>query len=142
MINKIDGPSSIRTPQPVRRAAKTRKASGVSFSTHLDETDETESAAAAQGASPLGNVTGVLGIQEVDDALARAAKGKMRAQDLLDKLDGIRMDLLAGSLSKDRLVHLAKVVATRRADVTDPNLAEVLDEIDLRAKVELAKFGG
>jgi hypothetical protein len=32
------------------------------------------------------------------------------------------------------------VVSARRAEITDPHLAEVLDEIDLRAQVELAKY--
>ncbi len=141
MISKIDGTGPIRAPQTVRRTSKARKTSSAGFSKHLGEADDVEGASAAQGTSPLGTVTGVLGIQEVDDALARAAKGKLRAQDILDKLDDLRLELLEGRLSRDKLVHLAKVVNARRVEVSDPRLAEVLDEIDLRAQVELAKFG-
>ncbi len=106
MISKIDGTGPIRAPQTVRRTAKARKTSGkVGLSKHLGEADDVESASAAQGTSPLGTVTGVLGIQEVDDALARAAKGKLRAQDILDKLDDLRLELLGGRLSRDKLLH-------------------------------------
>lgn len=137
MISRIDGPGSIRPPSTVRRTSKTSSVSGPSFSEHLEEA---EGAAAAQGPSALGAVSGVLNIQEVDDALARAARGKLRAEDLLQKLDDIRLDLLSGTLTKASLERLAAVVHSRRAQVDDPKLSEILDEIDLRAQVELAKF--
>ncbi len=140
MINKIDGSGPIRTPPAVRRVAKTNKASSTSFSSHLEGVDESEGVAATSGAQALGAVSGVLGVQEVDDALARAAKGKLRATDLLDRLENLRLDILDGALSVAKLRQLSHIVNTRRPEVTDPHLAEILDEIDLRAQVELAKF--
>ncbi|HAX92138.1 MAG TPA: flagellar assembly protein FliX [Rhodospirillaceae bacterium] len=137
MISRIDGPRNVQTTAPTRRAGKTRSTGGASFSDHLDEAGEVSGASAA---SALGAVSGVLDIQEVDDALARAARGKLRAEDLLDKLDDLRLDLLTGALSKTKLQRLAAVVNSHRAEVNDPRLGEILDEIDLRAQVELAKF--
>jgi len=137
MISRIEGPSSIRSTTPVRRTSKSGRTSGTKFSDHLDETD---GAGAMEGANALGAVSGVLDIQEVDDALARAAKGKLRAEDLLEQLDDLRLDLLEGTLSKTKLVRLAEMVNSRRPDISDPKLVEILDEIDLRAQVELAKF--
>jgi hypothetical protein len=46
---------------------------------------------------------------------------------------------LAGALSRRSLERLTALVATERAHAVDPRLASVLDEIELRAKVELAK---
>jgi len=137
MISRIDGPSSMRPTGPVRRTGKAGSSSDASFSKHLEESDE---ASGVQGASALGAVNCVLDLQEVDDALARAARGKLRAEDLLDKLDDLRMDVLSGSVSPAKLERLSAVVAQRRAEVTDPHLGQILDEIDLRAQVELAKF--
>lgn len=137
MISRIDGPSSLRPTSSVRRTSKSGGTSGSSFSKHLEETDESSS---VHGASALGSVSGVLDLQEVDDALARAARGKLRAEDLLDKLDDLRLDLLSGTLSKTKLQRLSDVVNSHKADVSDPKLGEILDEIDLRAQVELAKF--
>ncbi|MFA6280807.1 MAG: flagellar assembly protein FliX [Bdellovibrionales bacterium] len=137
MINRIDGPRSVQTTTPTRRASKGSSVSKSSFSEHLDSTEE---ASGASGAGALGAVNGVLDIQEVDDALSRAARGKLRAEDLLDKLDDLRLDLLTGALSKSKLQRLADIAHSRRAEVTDPRLGEILDEIDLRAQVELAKF--
>lgn len=137
MISKIDGTGPIRTPQQIRRAAKAGGASGTSFAKQLDESADAGSSQAMSGTAA---VSGVLGVQEIDDALAQASRGKLRALDILDRLEDLRLELLAGTLSKEKLVKLVQVVSSRRGQVTDPRLAEVLDEIDLRAQVELAKY--
>ncbi|MDP9126815.1 MAG: flagellar assembly protein FliX [Pseudomonadota bacterium] len=137
MISKIEGPGGIRSSQPVRRTAKTSAASGTSFAKHLDETDE---ASAAHGVSGTGAISGILGVQEVDDALAHASRGKLRAQDILDRLENLRIELLTGAISKEKLLQLARVVNSHRSKLNDPRLTEILDEIDLRAQVELAKY--
>lgn len=138
MINKIEGPGPIRAPQTIKRTAKAAPASGTSFAKQLDETSE---AGSTHGVSGANAVSGVLGIQEVDDALAHASRGKLRAQDILDRLEELRMELLLGTITKEKLLQLARIVNVRRAQITDPRLAEILDEIDLRAQVELAKYG-
>ena len=136
MISKIEGPGSIRAPQSVKRTAKSSGASGSSFSKHLDETNEVDGTGSVVGTN---SISGVLGVQEVDDALAQASKGKLRAQDILDRLEDLRLELLTGSISREKLLQLTRLVNARRSQITDPRLAEVLDEIDLRAQVELAK---
>ncbi len=137
MISKIEGPGSIRAAQPVKRAAKTSGASGTSFAKHLDESSDADS---VHGVAGTGAVSGVLGVQEVDDALAHASRGKLRAQDILDRLEELRIQLLTGTISREKLLQLARIVSARRAQITDPRLGEILDEIDLRAQVELAKY--
>ena len=140
MISKIDGPGSVRTPSNVRRVAKTGKTGGAGFAKHLEGPDEIEGASAASASTGIGAVEGVLGAQEVDDALAGTAKGRMRAQDILERLEDLRLEILTGTLTQDKLRQLSHVVNLRRPEVTDPRLGEILDEIDLRAQVELAKF--
>jgi hypothetical protein len=137
VISKIEGPGSTRGPQTIKRTGKTAGASGSSFAKHLDETSET---GATHGVSGAGAVSGILGIQEVDDALAHASRGKLRAQDILDRLEDLRLELLGGAISREKLLKLAHIVNVRRSQITDPRLAEILDEIDLRAQVELAKY--
>jgi len=137
VIDRIEGPGIIKTAQPVKRTSKSGSTGGSSFAKHLDDSSDT---GAASGVSATSAVSGVLGVQEVDDALARASRGKMRAEDILDKLDSLRVDILTGAISRDKLLELAHVVHARRLEVTDPALGEILDEIDLRAQVELAKY--
>lgn len=144
MIDKIDGLGSIRGPQATRetrRTVKTTSTSGTAFVKHLDTPSESEAMLAGGGVGNLGAISQLAGLQEVDDALARRKRGKARASDLLDRLDAIRIALLTGSIGKDQLLHLAQMVSARRADVGDPKLTEILDDIELRARVELAKLG-
>ena len=137
MVGKIEGTGPVRTPQQVRRAAKGGSTGGSSFAKQLDESSESSGTQAMSGTNAI---SGVLGVQEIDDALAQASKGKMRANDILDRLEDLRVDLLTGALSREKLQQLAQMVSSRKAQVTDPRLAGVLEEIDLRARVELAKY--
>ena len=60
--------------------------------------------------------------------------------DILDRLDEIRDQILAGAVSKNRLENLAQTLRQRRDKVDDPQLIALIDEIELRAEVELAKL--
>ena len=135
---KVQGPGNIRGNGPVRKAGKAEGTSGGDFAKQIGgEVSGTQGVGAS---SAVGSVSSVLALQEVDDAAARASRGKMRAQEMLDKLDEIRHGLLAGALPRQKLIDLAQVVQSRRVHVDDPHLAQILDEIDLRAQVELAKL--
>lgn len=137
---KVDGPGNIRGQAPTRRAGKAEGAGGAAFAKQLKGTDSAAPASGVSAAAGVHAVSGILAAQEVDDAAARASRGKKRAQDMLDKLDDIRHGLLSGELSADKLVDLSRLVQSRKVAVDDPGLAQLLDEIDLRAQVELAKF--
>ena len=137
MIDKIDGLGGVRATAPMKRPVKTGASGSTSFAKHLDESSEASASGSLSGASA---VSSILGIQEVDDALAHASRGKARANDILDRLDELKMDLLSGSISREKLLQLSRSVSSRRAQITDPRLVAVLDEIDLRAQVELAKY--
>ncbi len=137
MISRIEGPSPLRTTTSVQRTKKSKKSDGAGFSKHLDGAQD---ASGVQSAGALGTVSGVLDIQEVDDALARASRGKLRAEDMLEKLDSLRLELLSGTLAQETVQNLSNMIKERRAEVDNPKLSEILDEIDLRAQVELAKF--
>ena len=135
---KVEGTGNLRGSGSVRRAGKTDSSGGASFAKQL--VGETAAAQGVTGASSVFGVTSVLALQEVDDATARESRGKMRAQDMLDIMEEIRHGLLAGALPAQKLVDLQRVVQSRKVQVDDPKLAEILDEIDLRAQVELAKL--
>lgn len=141
LIDKIEGPGSIRRPQNVQEVRRPTRTKGAGFGKHIDPAQESDNVAATGGIGALGIVGPVLELQEIDDALARTRRGKVRAHDILEKLEDIRLALLTGGLSETRLMQLVRMVSVRRPDIEDSRLAEILDEIDLRAKVELAKLG-
>ena len=127
------------SPGPARSRRVARGAKGAEFS--IQVTGEPASAKRASPASPLGPLEGLLALQEVPEAVHGRSRGVARGHDLLDRLDEVRHALLVGAIPRDRLVELRRRVRARKGDVGDPRLSAVLDEIDLRAAVELAKLG-
>lgn len=121
----------------VRRTGKAGKAGASDFSRLLDETEGT---APAAGTGGIQSVDSVLSVQEVGDREGNARRARERAELMLDRLDDIRHGLLMGAIPNDRLEELAAAVRRQREAVEDPRLVEILDEIELRARVELAKF--
>ncbi len=71
--------------------------------------------------------------------MAKALR-RQRASDILDRLDELRHGLLMGTLTRRDIEKLAQLVRLRREQVNDPRLTEILDQIELRAEVELAKY--
>ncbi len=99
--------------------------------------------AATTGATQsIAQVDALLAIQGAEDPTQGAARKRMRqrANDILDELDGLRDAMLSGSMTLGHMIDVADVVASHREQVTDPELTAIMDEIDLRAQVELAKM--
>lgn len=137
---KIDSSGRIRPASP-QKTGKTGKVSGgTGFADHLD--GGSDSAAPVSPATPTQSVDAVLAIQTVGDATSNAANARARQWgfDTLDQLEQIRTDLLLGAIPKDRLVNLARMVAERRERADDPRLDALLDDIELRVRVEIAKY--
>ena len=100
-------------------------------------------AAGVSGAAGVSSVMGVealLALQDVESPTERKRRSVRRAGNLLDKLDGIKVALLGGELSRSQLDGLARAIREQRSATDDPGLEAVLDEIETRAAVELAKL--
>ena len=63
-----------------------------------------------------------------------------RGHDLLDQLDRLRNALLMGNLTMSQLEQIQKLVSQEKANAATPALQAVLSEIELRARVEIAKY--
>jgi len=87
-------------------------------------------------------VDALLAIQEVEDSTTggRNARGRQWGGEVLDRLEAIRLGLLAGGIPVSELRDIAALVSSQKESVSDPRLQEILDEIELRARVELAKY--
>ena len=95
------------------------------------------------GNVPVHAATGIeaiLALQTVDEPLTGRKKALRRGASLLDMLDDIKTDLLIGRVSAERLDRMAAMLSEMR-ERSEPGLDAVLDDIELRVRVELAKFG-
>lgn len=92
------------------------------------------------GAGGVMGVEALLALQDVESPTERKRRSVRRASRLLDELDGLKVALLGGELDNGQLERLAQAVRDQRAATGDPQLEAVLDEIETRAAVELAKL--
>jgi hypothetical protein len=134
---KIDR-TSLHPTAPNRRTAKSG-GSGGGFAGHVSG----DGAAAPSGGAPaagVSNLDSLLALQEVPAQGDGRSQARQRGERLLDRLEELRDGLLMGRMSADTVRRLADEVDAARAETEDPRLNEILDEIDLRAQVELAKL--
>lgn len=134
---KINGASPTT---PATRKARAGSAGGTSF-------EPTDSAAAPRGATaasaPIGiaSIDALLALQAVGDPTERKRRAVGRASRILDVLDEVKVALIDGAVTSDSLDRLLVAVRDQREGTDDPKLEGVLDEIEIRAAVELAKLG-
>lgn len=127
----------------VRRQSERRRTGEGEFARTVAATSQGGRAQSAgvAGPAPVGAMDALLAVQAADDALQGRRRARARADDILNRLDDLRHFLLVGAIPRQRLEQLALAVRAQRAAVDDARLVEILDEIDLRAQVELAKLG-
>ena len=65
--------------------------------------------------------------------------GDAHAQRILDALDSLKIELLEGTLNPAMLERLTHAVREQRSMTDDPKLEDLLDQVETRAAVELAK---
>ena len=100
-----------------------------------------DSAPSARLAGPTGvnSLDALLALQQMDGPLERRRRAVGRATRILDVLDDVKVALLDGALDAGPLAKLVEALREERAGTDDPRLEGVLDEIETRAAVELAK---
>ena len=82
----------------------------------------------------------IVALQEATTDGDQNSRAKSRAAEMLDRLDDIRTGLLMGEIPEANLQDLARTVRQTREKSLDSELNGLLDDIELRARVELAKL--
>lgn len=130
----------------IQSTSTTKKKSGVSstgnFSSLLEAAEVEEMAQSGKTSNVIApsSLAGMLGLQEVSDEEIRRKKLIKQGGEMLDSLEQLRRRLLLGTLPMQTLRDLNQQLSLQRQEVTDPRLIAIMDEIELRAAVELAKL--
>lgn len=137
---KVEGPSRSQGADKAKRKG-TVQGGDSSFGDMVSTGEATESSGSAITQS-IATIDSLLTLQGTDDPAQRAARGRMRARagNVLQELDRIKISLLTGTLTVGHVIDIADVVASHREKIMDPQLTAILDEVDLRAQIELAKM--
>lgn len=135
---KIDGPNK------TQKSGETKKKSKVSGDGSFGNMVEggPSGAGSSNATQSIAQLDSLLAVQGGEDPTEKSRRNKMamRANTILDQLETMRMALLTGQLTIGHVIDIADVVASHREKITDPELTALLDEIDLRAQVEIAKM--
>ena len=135
---KVEGPGK------TQGAGNTKKSGSVSSADGSFEDFIAHAPKQSQGAAPtrsIARVDALLSVQAAESPTERAARRKMRerGEGILKELDRLRHSILTGTMTLGQVIDIADVVASHRDAVTDPKLTAILDEIDMRAQIEIAK---
>lgn len=136
---EVNGPSKVDRSSGVRRSAKSASA-GSSSAFTVSSAPEEPHASMVAGPGPIAALDSILALQGLEDSTDGRSRGLKHGEQLLDMLDQVRDGLLAGGIPRATLNRLANAVSRRHEQFADPRLQSVLDEIELRAHVELAKL--
>ena len=136
---KIQGPTGPSQTGAARGAGRT--ASGGFSLSGAGESAEAAEAQRMAGLDGVMTVSALLALQGVEDPLQRRKRAMGRASRLLDILDDLKVAMLEGRASPSTLDNLARAVREQRESTDDPRLNDVLNQIETRAAVELAKLG-
>lgn len=119
------------------RSARSAGGTGTRFT--LDSGGATAKAEARAPISILGGLEALIAIQSEDNTREKRRRSVKRGQGLLDVLDELKLALLGGSLPPGIQSRLRAALHENGAS-GDPNLDGIVDAIELRAEVELAKL--
>jgi len=144
---KIDGYGNIKQAGGVKKRSGAAGVAGASGFLELlvaSGADETTSNSGINEANSTLPMSGLLALQEVSIADVNRKKLVARGGEILDTLEQLRRGLLLGTLPVQVLRDISQKISIKRqenqSEFNDPKLAAILDEIELRAAVELAKL--
>jgi len=135
---KIEKTGPVTSTAGTRRNERASGARPGEFSRFLDSAQGPSGVSASAGINSVDALLAAQGVEASGEEERRQAR--RHGDDILDRLDELRHGLLAGTLTESQLVQLANIVRARRATIADPKMREIIDEIELRAEVEIAKL--
>jgi hypothetical protein len=136
---KVSGPAGPGAAGSARPARSAAAAGG--FAAIMTPAASSPAGVSSAGAvSHVTSLDALIALQEVGGPMERRRRATGRAGRILDALDDLKIELLAGGLTATIVEALTRAVRDQRALTDDPRLEGVLDEIETRAAVELAKL--
>ena len=136
---KVDNTNPLRQASSAKEV-KRRSATG-DFAGMLDalSSPAEDSASAPEAPAPASSLSAMLSVQEVGEEPERKRRAVAYGNTALDALEELRHGLLTGTLPVHILYNITSILE-RYEQVNDPGLAALINDIHLRASVELAKL--
>lgn len=132
----------IRKANELAKTKATKKiSSGESFADYL-KSGVIKNGEQVQATSAMTAADAIFATQMVSDEEEREIRKKLikKGNTLLENLEEIRDALLTGEIDKGRLIEISRLVKQKDVESSDEKLKEIMQEIELRVEVELAKL--
>lgn len=126
--------STAKSPKTKRKESQ-EKSSGF-----LEETASHTENSAATSVSTTHAINPFFSLQEVEDDHKKDDTALEYGYDILEQLEAIKLGLLNGSLNMETLHRIDRSIAGWKKMYQSPKLKQIIEEIELRAKVEHAKL--
>lgn len=136
---KISGPTGPSGTTSTSRAGASRPSSGGFAVSNSAGAAAPAAASATTSTNSVADVSALMALQGVEGPLERRRRAVRRGGGLLDRLDELKLAMLSGEASGPVIERLMRIMREERPVDDDPGLTAVLDQIDLRAAVEMAK---
>lgn len=137
---KVNGYGIIKPGSNVRRAGSTSNTSSFSDVLSAAQAEGGLSAAEASEVASSASLGGLLALQEISEEERRRQKLVKQGKNMLDTLESLRQRLLIGEIPARMLPELEASLSAQKEGITDPKLLEIIEDIELRVAVELAKL--
>jgi hypothetical protein len=135
---KVNGPRGAPTTG-ASSGARPASTQGFAVPAEATRAEAAAGAARASGVSAVGSLDALLALQQAEGPLERRRRAVGRGGRILDVLEKVKLALLEGHGSQVQLERLVRAVREERVQTDDSRLDGVLDEIETRAAVEMAK---
>jgi hypothetical protein len=137
MIMKVNGFGNVENTSSV---SKRRGTSSTTSFADLLSTGDVQEVSLLPPASDMAALNNLLALQEISEEDVRRKKMVQRGNGLLDSLEKLRGQLLVGSLAPAVIVDISRQMQVHKQMIDDPHMNEIIEDIELRAAVELAKL--
>lgn len=131
----------ISNANSAKKKAKASGASGFAGLFSASGAGESSSTSSASSIAAPSALDGILALQEVSDEDVGQKRAVRQGLSTLDALEDLRLAILLGEVSPTQLERIQKRMELQRGVVMNPELQALMNEIEVRAAVELAKLG-
>ena len=122
------------TKQDIRRTDSPRK-SNAKFLINLKNSEPSQNTKLSNVQSNFISTIEGLGMQLISDKHEEILK---KSKKILNMLKNLEVGILSGDVTKNSLENLSKMIS--KLNTEDEKLQQIFDEIQLRAKIEFAKY--
>ena len=134
---KITDINGVKSSSKLKKAKKT--GDGGAFDAMLSGSDSVDESSAPASIGAIEAPSSLLSLQEVGSDSGSRQQSMQQGKNSLDILDELRRDMLLGEDNSYTLQRMREQQARLNNQIHDPQMQSVIDDIDLRLAVEIAK---